>query len=318
MKSDAKLKEFWGESSHFADLYNTVFFKGKQVVFPEMLSEAGSDLSTEIVRNGGRITVEKYRDVFKRWNGNFLAVLGIENQWKEEFTLPERVMLYDALEYERQRRRISARHKKEKDLKTSAEYLCGFGKTDRLCVQATIVIYYGEEPWNGPRKLSDLVEVPEELRPYFNEYQIFVFSINESDGSEFRDPEVRKILKAAYELRRKRITELEPLEKEEVSVLAAFLNSERLAALAEQKEEGEIDMCTALEEMIAEGERRGEKRGEQRGEQRGRKQGARKTAAAVIRNLHKEGYPDEMAARILGWDVRKVKKFRKKGSKTRS
>ena len=129
-------------------------------------------------------------------------------------------MLYDALEYERQRRRISALHKKEKDLKTSAEYLCGFGKTDRLYVQATIVIYYGEEPWNGPRKLSDLVEVLEELRPYFDEYQIFVFSINESDGSEFRDPEVRKILKAAYELRRKRITELEPLEKEEVSVLA--------------------------------------------------------------------------------------------------
>ena len=76
------------------------------------------------------------------------------------------------------------------------------------------MIYYGEKDWEGPRRLSDLMEIPEELEPYFNNYQIYIFSINTSDGSEFKDPEVRKILKAAYCLRRKRIEELEPMSAE--------------------------------------------------------------------------------------------------------
>ena len=48
MNSDAKLKEFWKENAHFADLYNTVLFEGKNVILPEMLQEAGTDLSMDL------------------------------------------------------------------------------------------------------------------------------------------------------------------------------------------------------------------------------------------------------------------------------
>ncbi len=158
------------------------------------------------------------------------------------------------------------------------------------------MIYYGEKDWEGPRRLSDLMEIPEELEPYFNNYQIYIFSINTSDGSEFKDPEVRKILKAAYCLRRKRIEELEPMSAEEVSVLAAFVNSERLAELAESGEE-EIKVCTALKEMIAEGEEQGMQRG------------IRETAAHMVRSMYKKGFGAEEIAGTLEWPLEKVKEY---------
>ena len=144
------------------------------------------------------------------------------------------------------------------------------------------------------------MEIPEELEPYFNNYKIYIFSINTSDGSEFKDPEVRKILRAAYCLRRKRIEELEPMSAEEVSVLAASVNSERLAELAESGEE-EIEMCTALEEMIAEGEERGLKQGIQRG--------TRETAAHMVRSMYKKGFDAEVIAGTLEWPLEKVKEY---------
>ncbi len=270
MNSDARLKEFWGESSHFADLFNTVLFDGDNVILPETLTEAGTDLSLSFQEKGGGLaSIEKRRDVFKNWKGHSLAILGIENQMQEEYTLPERILLYDALGYEGQRRKIARRHRMERDIKEPAEYLSGFKKTDKLLAQATIVVYYGEEPWKGPERLTDIVEVPQELRRCFNDYRIFVFSINESDGSEFKDSEVRKILRAAYNLRRRQIQELGTMNAEEIAVLGAFVNSKRIASLAENKQEG-IDMCTALEEMIKEGEQRGMEQGIEQGIEQGR------------------------------------------------
>ena len=236
MNSDAKLKEFWGESSHFADLFNTVFFGGKTVILPETLSETDTALTAAVKRKKRKgFSVEKFRDVFMTWRGHGLAVLGIENQTKADYVLPERLLLYDALGYETQRRRIAGKHRREKSLK---------------------------------------------------------------------DPEVRKILRAAYCLRRKRIEELEPMRAEEVSVLAAFVNSERLAELA-QREEEEIEMCTALEEMIAEGEERGRQDGLKQGIQRG----TRETAAHMVRSMYKKGFGAEEIAGTLEWPLEKVKEY---------
>ena len=327
MNSDAKLKEFWKENAHFADLYNTVLFEGKNVILPEMLQEAGTDLSMDLEnlkKSRKKIaSIEKYRDIFKLWKGRPFVILGIENQTKEEYVLPERILLYDILGYEAQRRRIAGKHRQKRDLKKPAEFLSGFSKTDKLSMQATIVIYYGEDPWRGPEKLSDLIDIPGKLKKYFNDYRIYVFSINESDGSEFRNPEVRKMLKAAYYLRKKKADGLEKMNAEEMKLLAAFVNSQRLATFAENMEEEEIAMCTALEEMIAEGEKRGERegirkglyrgirQGRKQGKRQGKRQGIHEMAETVIKNMRKEGATDEEIARALGWSAARVRKYKK-------
>ena len=94
------------------------------------------------------------------------------------------------------------------------------------------------------------------------------------------------------------------MSAEEVSVLAAFVNSERLAELA-QREEEEIEMCTALEEMIAEGEERGRQDGLKQGMQRG----TRETAAHMVRSMYKKGFDAEEIAGTLEWPLEKVKEY---------
>ena len=45
-KKDTILKKFWKDNNHFADLFNTVLFHGKQVIVPEELVEKDSDVSS--------------------------------------------------------------------------------------------------------------------------------------------------------------------------------------------------------------------------------------------------------------------------------
>ena len=84
MNSDAKLKEFWKENAHFADLYNTVLFEGKNVILPEMLQEAGTDLSMDLEnlkKSRKKIaSIEKYRDIFNYGKDGHLLSLVLKTR----------------------------------------------------------------------------------------------------------------------------------------------------------------------------------------------------------------------------------------------
>lgn len=41
----------------------------------------------------------------------------------------------------------------------------------------TLVLYFGEKHWNKPKTLLECVNLPEELKPYANDYKINVFEI---------------------------------------------------------------------------------------------------------------------------------------------
>ena len=40
-KADVILKDFWRQNERFADLFNAVIFRGKQIIKPEDLSRTG-------------------------------------------------------------------------------------------------------------------------------------------------------------------------------------------------------------------------------------------------------------------------------------
>lgn len=52
VKPDTILKNFWRDNHHFADLFNAALFDGEQVLNPDDLSEADTDLSSIIKFNG--------------------------------------------------------------------------------------------------------------------------------------------------------------------------------------------------------------------------------------------------------------------------
>ena len=59
MKPDTVLKNFWRDNQRFADVFNTVLFNGKQVLKPEDLKEADTDISSIIKFNKSIITKKK-------------------------------------------------------------------------------------------------------------------------------------------------------------------------------------------------------------------------------------------------------------------
>lgn len=48
LKPDVVLKNFWRDNERFANLFNTVVFGGEEIILPENLEEADTDLSNII------------------------------------------------------------------------------------------------------------------------------------------------------------------------------------------------------------------------------------------------------------------------------
>lgn len=90
-------------------------------------------------------------------------ILGLENQSKIHYAMPLRHMIGDAFSYLKEYKELEAKNKKYKNYKTKHEFLSKFQKTDRLHPIVTICIYYGEDEWDGPRSLIDMLDIPEEF-----------------------------------------------------------------------------------------------------------------------------------------------------------
>ena len=198
-KYDRCMKAYLQDKRRFADLFNGSCFQGKQIIRAEDLEEASENYVAVEEKQPGKPLqkgTEIIRDVKMRYrSGMILQVLAVENQSYIDYGMPVRCMGYDAAEYSRQlkerkqERRLLARHKEEheKELKTTIdERLSGILRSDRLHPVYTICLYSGEEPWDGPRKLSDMMEFdPEEsVRSLFKDYPLTLFCINEQEGFE--------------------------------------------------------------------------------------------------------------------------------------
>lgn len=132
IKKDVALREFWKNNDRFADLFNTVFFKGEKVLKPEDMQEQDTNVSAVLSTKEFAGTFVRYRDVVKYAHGMQFAVFGIENQDKIHYAMPLRCRIYDDLEYLRQVQKIAERHRREKDWKGSSgdEFLSGMKRTD--------------------------------------------------------------------------------------------------------------------------------------------------------------------------------------------
>ena len=165
---------FQANNENFAELFNRTLLAG-QPVLPEELDEENikETAYVRITKEGGGTTLVQYRDVVKGVrNEKIFAVLGIEHQSEIDYAMPYRVLELDFVNYARQMQIIRERHeaewKAEKGKRrrppgiTDGEYLGRFLKTDRIVRCVTLVVYWGEEPWDGPVRLSDLFETEAE------------------------------------------------------------------------------------------------------------------------------------------------------------
>ena len=139
----------------FADIVNVLLFKGNKLMKEKDLESAVKD---SMFKADGKIHQQE-RDVSKFWkNGEIrISILGFENQTNPDKDMPLRVISYDGASYKQQLL----------DKKAKQRYPV-----------ATIVLYFGtKEKWSTPKNLFGCFNVPEELKPFVNDYKINVFNI---------------------------------------------------------------------------------------------------------------------------------------------
>lgn len=85
-------------------------------------------------------------------------ILGVENQTEIHYAMPVRGMIYDGINYGSQVNEISRRHRTDHDLNSPAEFLSGFTAEDHLTPVVTITVYWGSQPWDGPRSLHEMMQ----------------------------------------------------------------------------------------------------------------------------------------------------------------
>ena len=138
----------------FADIMNALVFKGKDVEHPDSLRN--SSVHSQYKADDQKLH-ELERDVAKYWmDGNVqIALCGMENQTKVEKFMPFRVFSYDGTAYRSQL----------------------LDQENKIVPVITIVLYFGNEHWTAPKNIKELLEIPEGLDEYVDDYNIHVFEI---------------------------------------------------------------------------------------------------------------------------------------------
>jgi hypothetical protein len=159
------------------------------------LSEGDTDETAVVFgKDGSAEAVARHRDIVKAYGSSAeLVIVGIENQMEVNYAMPARGMLYDALNYAKQCKRLENANRKSGRLRTAAEFLGGVAKGDRIAPVITLVLYYGEEGWDGPLKLSDMMDIDDDIRGCFQDYEIKVLNMREAEKLPFANEENRKL-----------------------------------------------------------------------------------------------------------------------------
>lgn len=224
------------------------------------------------------------------------AIVGIENRETIDYAIPLRNLSYDAGAYEKQAARIRKEVRKNHSGLSRGEYLYGFRKDSRLHPTVTFILYSGVENWNGPKSLHemlDFTDVPEELQGMVSNYHINLIEIRKLEDTSAFQTDVRQVfefIRCAED--RDALKELverdayyKSMEEDAFDVVVQYTNATELVAAKDYYgKDGNVDMCTAIKELIAEGRTEGMKAG--------KLEGMDEKTRSIVVNMIKRGMED--------------------------
>ncbi|MDO4289251.1 MAG: Rpn family recombination-promoting nuclease/putative transposase, partial [Eubacterium sp.] len=165
-------------------------------------------------------------------------------------------------------------HRRQRDL-TPKEWLSQFSKTDKLIPVVTLVVYYGLEPWDGPRDLRDMFATVSPFKELAGNYPMHLIEVNAIKNLEAYDNDLMALF--AFVKYQKDPKSLEALivahrqyfsgvSKETYATIRNVVDMRDMEAYVKyESEEGKINMCEALREIKKESEKRGIKIGREDG-----------------------------------------------------
>lgn len=278
-QKNAVTKRFCGDKIRFADLMNGLYFGGRAVIRPEDLTGAGEFYAETYVGDAEEKKhkyLERSRDIMMHHvNGSTLRLLAIEDQHYIDYSMPFRNMQYDALEYQHQLEDIKSRNEALEKYETRHELLCKVKKKDRILPVYTVCVYLGEEKWDGPRSLRDMMDFGEDkdgMSKCFADYPFRLYCVNEEQDFSMFQTDIRTVFEL-LPLRKNKKRLLEKLEnnkeythmtEDSLEFLSVVMDSpgiwknrkkylNKSTGENNQKEVEEYDMCQAIRELIEDG-----------------------------------------------------------------
>ena len=300
-RKDVVTREYLSSDEVFADVVNLALYSGKCVVRASNLREADSveELAITLEENNSKgkrgknrqgtvqrkqsHIVQKYRDIVREVviDGveGYLAriIVGVEEQSETHYAMPVRNMLYDALNYSGQVNGVSEKNRKDGLLMTSAEFLSGIRKEDKLIPVVTIVVTFQSEAWDGPMSVHEMLDwrgMPDELRKRIPGYEMLLLQPSDYKEEKVSNPQstfgvIMGLLKYASSMEnfQKYVDTHEEVLSNMPVRAAAVLNEFCTLDLSEREleEEEVIDMCQAVREMKEVSRMEGRMEGELRG-----------------------------------------------------
>ena len=213
--------------------------------------------------------------------GGIYALIAIENQKAIDYHIPVRTFVYDASSYKKQYQDYLDEKKRNKEAKL------------KLIPIITVVLYYGERKWSGPRTLLDMMELPEEMKGIMNDWNTHIIDVKELDASLLTDKDNRDLIEG-LQMFYKWQGDLEFFKERKMSrdtaiVLASLVDKgEELLKIIRKEEKEEIDMCESIDNFRKKAVQEGITQGIERGITQGIEQGI---CLVIMKQLKKKlGY----------------------------
>lgn len=281
--SDIPLKDFWRDNERFASLFNDVLFGGKKCVKPENLKETDTEVSTSMLSVEFRRLLKRNRDVVKESSDGYRCmILGIENQEAIHYAMPIRIFVYEMLSYLRQIEERTRDVRKNKKYDDRWEFLSGWKREDRLMPCYTLVVYWGEKPWDGPRNMAEMMDNSEPwMAEMFQRYPpMNLLCVNEigDGGYELRNKDVRDVFHTVAALYQSGGKDM-PESLSDVSMDVAFTAAAVTKTMKQYRKileevyksgKESVNMCEAVERALHEREAIGIEIGMEKGMEKGK------------------------------------------------
>ena len=301
---DAATKQYMSHKDVVADAFNFYLYGGEQRILPERLRKMDATAIASLYGKTDGGSVQKIRDELIPWEmmrdeDAVYVILGSENLTHIDYAMPVRDMLYDALQYARQVEESKRSYRKKKNTKmNSAEFLSGFRKEDKLMPVITLVVYFGEESWDGPQSIREMLNTKDEvILSYVQDYKL-----NLIVPATIRDEEFDKFhtdLGAILQFIKHQSQEdnswmqdykrFEQVEREAVDVINKLTGTK----INYEESEEVVNMCRAWDNSMTkareEGHRVGLKEGHSTGLKEGHSAGLQEGHSAGLREGHSAG-----------------------------
>lgn len=285
---DTITKDYMADNRVFADVFNHMLYKGKNIIGPDTLHPLDTTaLAVPYGSGTSEVPVQKFRDEFKSLNvmhddSRIYLLLGIEDQSEPHFAMPV----------------------------------------------ITTVVYFGSDTWNAPRSLHEMLSVQDpEILSMVPDYRINLFSPAEIKDEELDKlqsnlKEVMLFIKYSKDKRKlQELTSQSPGFRSLELKAARVIDSITGINLRFTETEGSVNMCQAVQEMCddarAEGRQAGLAEGRTAGLAEGRTEGRteglqEQAMLTAQRMLQDPRFSPEDISRFSGLSLEDVLKLQKK------